>query len=213
LSKLQRDGVGALGEADRLTVGQYLGRWLGIVRPTVEPNTYAPYERHVRLHLTPHIGGVKLAKVAPLHVEQLYARLPENGVSPALARKVGTTLTIAMGEAVRLHLLLHNPAPEVRKPKATKPEMQVLDPDQVAAFIQAAKQDRLYALCATALDTGMRPGELFALEWPDVNFEAGHLLVRKSLEEIAGTLRVKDVKIQKGRRRIDLSRHTLDGLK
>jgi hypothetical protein len=35
------------------------------VKPTVAPNTYAPYERHVRLLIRPHIGGVKLAKLTP----------------------------------------------------------------------------------------------------------------------------------------------------
>jgi integrase len=212
LSKLQRDGVGALGEADRLTVGQYLGRWLGIVRPTVEPNTYAPYERHVRLHLTPHIGGVKLAKLAPLHVEQLYAMLAENGVSPALARKVGTTLTFALGQAVRLHVLQHNPATEVRKPKAPKPDVQILEPGQVASFLKAAEADRLYAFYVTALDSGMRPGELFALQWADLDLDAGVVRITKSLEEIDGNLRVKEVKTKKGRRQVTLSPFTVAAL-
>jgi integrase len=209
LNKLQRDGAGVLGEADKLTVGQYLDRWLTIVKPTVEPNTYGPYERHVRLHLRPHIGGVRLAKLVPLHVEQLYTALGENGVKPALARKVGTTLTIAMGEAVRLHLLAHNPAGEVRKPKAAKVDMQVLDPDQVMVFLDAAKVDRLYAFYVTALDSGGRPGELFALQWSDVDLAAGVLRITKSLEEISGNLRVKEVKTKKGRRQIPLSPFTV----
>ena len=101
--------------------------------------------------------------------------------------------TNALGGAVRLHLLNHNPATEVRKPKADKTEMKVLDPDQVATFLKAAMQDRLYAFFVMALDSGMRPGELFALEWSDINFDDGHVLVTKSLEELKGRLRIKDV--------------------
>ena len=40
----------------------------------------------------------------------------------------------------------------------------------------------------------MRPGELFGLEWPDVDFAGGFVQVRRSLEEISGYLRLKEVK-------------------
>src|SRR5262249_19507319 len=41
---------------------------------------------------------------------------------------------------------------------------------------------------------------------PDVDFEGGHVQITKSLEEIGGQLRIKDVKTKKRRRRLDLSR-------
>src|SRR5262245_30318004 len=43
------------------TLGTYLYRWLNIVKPTVQPNTFRPYERHVKLHIVPRLGGVKLS--------------------------------------------------------------------------------------------------------------------------------------------------------
>jgi integrase len=187
------------------TVEQYLARWLSIVKTKVEPATFGPYERHCRLHIVPHIGTIKLAKLEPVHVQQLYSTLAAAKVSAALQRKVGTTLSVALGEAVRLNLRKDNPARNVRKPKAAKPDIQVLDPDQVAKFLDEASKDRLAAYYVTALDSGCRPGELFALTWPDVDFERGQISVTKSLEDIDGHLRVKDVKTKRGRRRIDLS--------
>jgi hypothetical protein len=86
------------------------------------------------------------------------------------------------------------------------------DPFKVGMVLKHARQDRLYALYVTALDTGMRPGEMFALEWSDVDFTGAHVTVTKSLEEIAGHLRVKDAKTKKGRRRIDLTPETLAAL-
>ena len=62
--------------------------------------------------------------------------------------------------------------------------------------------DRLYALYVVAIDSGMRQGELFALAWDEVDWSAGTLQVRHSLEEIKGQLRLKEVKTKKGRRRI-----------
>jgi integrase len=213
LRKLQNDAAAGIGaEAATLTVGQWLVRWLAHVKPTVEPNTYDPYERHVRLHLEPHVGGIRLTKFGKAQMRGLYAALAEKGLSAAMQRKVGTTLTIALNQAVNDDLLPGNPAMKVKKPKARKPEMQVLDPDQVAAFLDAARPDRLFALYLTALDSGARPGELFALTWADIDLDGGYMVINKSLEEISGSLRLKEVKTAKGRRRIDLSAATVAAL-
>jgi integrase len=206
LRKLHNDvAAGISGDVALLTVSQWLTRWLEIVKPTVEPNTYDPYERHVRLHITPYLGGLKLVKLAKPQIRGWYAALTEAGVLAALQRKVGTTLTIALNQAVNDDILPGNPAMKVRKPKAKKPEMIPLDPDQVAAFLKAARPDRLFALYLTALDSGARPSELFALDWPDIDLEGRYLTITKSLEEINGALRIKPTKTAKSRRRIDLS--------
>jgi integrase len=210
LRRLQHDvGRGVDLPPDRLTLGQWLARWLALVKPTVEPNTYGPYERHSRLHLTPRIGNIILNKLAAVHVQGLYADLTAAGVSAALQRKVGTTLTVALNQAVKLDLLPSNPATKVRKPKAARPEIVVFDPEEVALFLASARSDRLYPYYLTALDSGARPGELFALLWDDVDFDGGFWSITKSLEEISGILRVKAVKTPKSRRRIDLSGGTL----
>jgi integrase len=201
--------AGITGEASDLSVSQWLTRWLGFVKPSVEPYTYRGYEQHCRLHLVPHIGAFNLAKLKAAHVQGLYGSLTEAGVSPTMQRKVGTTLTIALNEAVRLDLLPGNPAGKVRKPKAARPEIKPFDPEQAAVFLKAAQGDRLYAFYRTAMDSGARPGELLALEWPDIDFAGGFLTITKSLEEISGELRVKDTKTAKGRRRVDLSPGTM----
>jgi integrase len=231
LRQLQATAEGDAGDAQKQTVEQYLGRWLQVVKPTVEPATYEPYRRHCLGRrvgekknkrggkgtksaecIVKHLGPVKLAKLRRAHVEQFYADLLAAGVSPAQCRKIGTTLTIALNAAVDSKLIDYNPAAGVRKPKAAKPEMHVLDLDQVAAFLKAAAKDRLHALYVTALDTGMRPGEIFALEWHDTDLEGGHLMVRRSLEEIDGKVRVKEVKTPKARRRIQLAPQTVAAL-
>src|SRR4051794_3422405 len=51
-------GKGVDVQAGKITLAQWLTRWLAMVKPTVEPNTYGPYDRHVRLHITPLLGGV-----------------------------------------------------------------------------------------------------------------------------------------------------------
>jgi integrase len=197
--------TGPMTDADQIPLRQYLDQWLKLIKPTVEPSTYSGYESHVRLHISSHLGGIRLVKLHRSHVADLYSSLTNAGVSAAMQRKVGTTLTIALNSAVDFDMIPSNPASRVRKPKAPKSEMRPLDPAQVQSFLAAARSDRLYALYLTALDSGARPGELFALQWTDVDMEHNYIMITKTLEEIAGKLRLKIPKTQKSRRRIDLS--------
>jgi integrase len=211
LRRLQAKGVRALRDSCRWTVAKYLQHWLETVKPTVEPGTYRPYERHCALHIIPYLGNVALSKLDENHVEALYAELAGKGMSATMMRKVGTTLTIALERQVG-RALDYNPAKKVPKPLATKPEFAVLDPDQIAAFLRAAEGDRLFPLYLFLLDSGARPGEALALDWADFDFDAGHVTINKSLEEIAGHHRVKATKTKKSNRRIALSQRTLTAL-
>src|SRR5262249_13524052 len=155
--------------------------------------------------LKPHLGGVKLQELTSLHVQQFYPDLGKAGVSPSMQRKAGVTLGVVLQSAVRLGLLGSNPARGVQKPRVESKEIVALDPDQLKRFLDAARQDRLYAYYATALDSGAREGELFGLYWSDVDFAASCIHIRRSLEETKDALRVKDCKTKQSRRKISLS--------
>lgn len=201
---------GTLPDTSRLTVGPYLAQWLEMVKPTIDPNTYLPYESHVRLYLTPHLGRIQLTKLTPFHVLSFYAQLEKDDVSAVMRKKIGTTLTTALNYAVLpLRLLPWNPARGVKKPKVEDPEVEVFSPADVSRFLTEARTDRLYPLYAFALDAGTRPGESFALRWSDLDFDGGRVSVLRSLEEIGGQLRVKDLKTSHSRRSIRLSAPTL----
>jgi integrase len=212
LRKLQNDAVaGRLADAGAMTVKEWLTTWLETVRSRVQPKTYLRYEQLVRLRLNPHLGGCKLAKVAPVHVQQLFCTLERDRVSARGQQMAGTLLHKALRDAVRLHLIPSNPAADVEKPRPDKPKMQVYDEVQARVLLAAASGHRLYALFVLALDTGMRQGELFALQWDNVDFDAGIVIVQRSLEEINGKQRIKEPKSGKGRR-IDLSAFAVEAL-
>src|SRR5215217_7424308 len=67
-----RDG-GLVFDAENLTLGEYLERWLSdSVRGSVKPVTYESYARLVRKHVVPALGRVKLDKLSPAHLQGLY---------------------------------------------------------------------------------------------------------------------------------------------
>jgi integrase len=201
--------AGSLPESRDLTTKVWLERWLKVIEPTVEPATLIPYRRHIERHLVPRIGHVKVQGIRPADVESLFARMLREGVSAAMVRKVGTTLTVALNHAVRSRLITTNPTAGVRKPKAVKKGITVLDVEQAVTLVAAAERERLGALFVLLLDAGLRPGEALALNWPDVDFDRGTVSVTKSLEEIDGAFRVKAPKTKKGVRQVDVTPGTV----
>lgn len=213
LRELQsRADAGQLPDAKRMALETWLTRWLAIIKPTVEPNTYGPYKRHVDLHIVPRIGSVRVQRLRAVDIETLYARLLTDGVSAALTRKIGTTLSVALGHAVRSQLIPSNPTTGVKRPKALKPKIEVLDAAQAARLIVASKDMRFGPLFALMLDAGVGPGEALALTWADVDFEGNRISVTRSLEEIGGRFRIKAVKAAKRNRSIDIGADTIADL-
>ena len=85
-----RDG-GLVYDAGKLTVGEYLERWLAdSVKDTVRTRTYERYEQLVRVHVSPALGRVKLKALTPAHVRGLYRSKLDSGLS---ARTVQYTYT------------------------------------------------------------------------------------------------------------------------
>lgn len=203
---------GVLAIAGQMTVGDWLGRWLDLKRAKVEPETWNWYERRVRLHLAPTIGQIRIAKLDKLAVEKMHSDLTERGTSPSEQYKAATTLRAALAEAIQAGIISTNMAKRVKKPKVVRREMFCLDQSQARSLLAAVRGDRLECLYALALDTGMRPGEMFALHWPEVDLKAGTVYVRQTLEEISGIHRLKLPKTAKGRRKIPLAPRTVMAL-
>lgn len=187
------------------TVGRFLGSWLESVKASVELTSWDVYDQHVRLHIAPRIGGVKLSALSALHVQGLLAGLLRDGVSPAMAKKVGVTVRTALGAAVKMRLVPANVALAAPLPKVPRYRPRVFTPDEVNAFLAAAAADRFEALYLLAVDSGCRQSELLALSWADLDPRAGTLSITKALANRNGHVWVKDVKRETSRRAVVLS--------
>ncbi len=73
--------AGTFVQPDRLTVAEFLiDEWLPTQRPpTLEESTYASYERYLRLHVVPYVGGILLQQLAPMDLNGLYRTLLDSG--------------------------------------------------------------------------------------------------------------------------------------
>jgi integrase len=210
----QRALQGELANEERTTVGQWLDAWLKLHERAVGTTTYDMYEQHVRLHLKPHLGGVRLRDLKPLHGEVLLAALVEAGASVAMQAKVIGTLRTALRAAAEGGVIRAVPA--IKKPKGSSSrrpdEIEVWSQADVRAFLEAVKGNRMEVMYTLALDSGMRQGELFGLPWDAIDWEAGAVSIRQALLERKGRLQLKEPKTKESRRRIRLTQETLAAL-
>lgn len=208
-------------EPARITLAQYLSRWLTSVRPNLAPATYRRYHDLLRLHVLPHIGTGALSKLRPLHVQQLYARLQADPgpdgrhLSSRTRLHVHRVLSTALAQAVRWQIISRNVCQAVDPPQARKAEIRALDPEETRRLLEVAEaEDSVHGdAVVLALHTGLRQGELPGLRWQDVDLQRGRFTVWQSLQYVPGEgLAVREPKTNRSRRGIPLGDAALAAL-
>jgi integrase len=200
-----RDRGVPVGLDARQTVSQYLERWLAdVVRPGVRPSTYASYAGHVRNHLIPTLGGVRLAQLTPQQVQAVLTQKLAEGLSPRTVQYLRAVLRRALAQALKWGLVARNVVPLTEPPKVPRPAVQPLTAEEARQFLAAVRGDRLEALYVLALTLGLRQGELLGLRWSDVDLDAGTLRVTHALQRIDGVYRLVEPKTTAARRVLPL---------
>ncbi len=214
LIRLQSDKLsGMLPGSLKTTVASFLGSWLeNSARPSIRETTHANYKRVIELHITPLIGGLSLARLSPAHVQGLYAEMQRKGASAHTRLLAHAVLHRAFKQAMRWGLMPRNVCDAVDPPRLPKAEQRPLDVSEAGKLLAAAKGDRLEALYILAVGSGMRLGELFGLQWADIDLAARSLTVRHTLTELNGLLTLSEPKTERSRRRIELSESVVRAL-
>ncbi len=211
---LSEVAAGTPVEPHRMTVGEFMDRWLtGAAKTVVKPTTYANYEGVIKNHIKPHLSGVPLQKLAVIHIQGLYSAMARDGKSAETIRLTHAVLRRALKQGVRWRLIPYNVCADVDRPRVAKADIAPLNAEQVAKFLKVTEHDRHSALFTLAIAAGMRSGELFGLQWPDVDLKAGVIMVTHTLTELQGKLFLTEPKAAKGRRCINLPAVAIEALK
>ena len=194
-----------------MTVAQWLDFWYQThKKPNLRPNTQMSYERRIYQHIIPHLGPIPLNKLTTGDIQQLYSSHNHNGrllrqeqygegLSDQTVRGIHTTFHAALDKAVSEKIIPKNPSDFCRLPSAKAREMQVLTPEEIQRLLIQAKEDGCFEL-----STGLRRGEICALQWDDLNFNTGELQVKRQVHRVKGELVVSEPKTKASNRSVIL---------
>jgi integrase len=194
---------GTLADPSKATVADYLRQWLDSALDR-SPKTLERYRELAERQVIPHLGSVALQKLRAEHVSDWHAKLIASGLAAQTVVHAHRVLSLTLKRAVENGTLARNVAALRKPPKVEARELEILSPAQVAAVLAALADHYLYPIASLALATGMRRGELLALQWSDVDLERAVVRVEHSVEETKAGLRVKPPKTKRGRRNIGL---------
>jgi integrase len=207
----------------RLTLKEYLQKeWLPAIVGTVRPTTYRSYAAHVEHHIVPRLGTLQLQRLNGATLNAFYAKLAsegcvrnDGGLSPATVRRVHATLHRALRDAVRWNRLPVNPVDAADPPKcsAEQRKLPAWSAEQLFAFLESVKGERLYALWHFLAMTGCRRGEALGLVWRNVDLDSARATIAQALLEVGDELQLSEPKSARGRRTIALDPETVAVLK
>lgn len=192
------------------TLAWWATRWLDTVALRVRPATLRSYRRIITRHVLPALGSWPLADLQPGDVERWIGSLKERGLRPstvALSRRV---LVGCLTDAERDGKVARNVARLARAPKVEgTTRRRTLTRSEARALLDVARTDPEAGLLVTlALGTGARVGELLALDWSDVNLDAGTVSIKGSRSRSG----VGPTKSDRGVRTVSLPPFVLDAL-
>ena len=212
-----------LTEDSRMTLGEWLDRWLTDYKEnTVRPSTLAGYRSCIENYIKPQLGGKQVSLVTSQDVQKLYRRLKENGrvrehprfgsaLSDTTINRLHAIFHQAMEDALHAHIIAKNPTVGATVPKASHAQKRVLTDRELDTFLDAVREDKIWGdFFYVELTTGLRRGELLALLWTDLDVEKRTISITKQVTRTKGELVVSQPKTHNSIRVLPISQQAVE---
>ena len=223
LAKIRTESsTGRYVHPDKTTLDEYLSEWLAAIGRGVEPGTLRAYQDALRVPRE-LLGHRKLQSINSADVNAVVEFMltkgrkkggpADTGLGPRSVQMMLTVLRRAFQEAVRDRKMTWNPAEGVRGPRLRPRKVTPWTDDEVRAFMDAARRDRLHAIWRLSL-LALRPEEVAGLRWDSVDLTACTLTVARVQVIVAGkVLERETAKTPAGERTLPLDEGTVKALR
>ncbi|MGW1224223.1 tyrosine-type recombinase/integrase [Streptomyces sp. NPDC002530] len=155
------------------TVAQWMTTYLDTIASLkLKPRSLDDYWSKTRNDIAPGVGQHRLDKLAPEHLERMYADMLQEGHAPSHVLKVHRILSRALKIAHRRRLITENVATLVDPPTADETEANPFTQEEAKAFLEAAAKRPTFMRWIVGVGMGFRQGETLGLRWPYVDLDA-----------------------------------------
>ena len=169
---------------------EWLPDWLELYgEESVKPRTYKQYENIINKRLIPGLGEYEMEDLTPIVIQKYIVNLSKKGNTKTgkglapnsvnciiLVLQASLSMAYVLGVAKEIHI------DKIKRPKTSEKQVESFTQEEQKVIEQAVlgdKRDKMFGI-VLCLYTGLRIGELLALEWSDINFIKAELSVTKS---------------------------------
>jgi integrase len=153
----------------------------------LELSTKAGYRANLDRHFLPYFGHMRMADIMPSTVQGWVTKAVADGLSARSVVKYHVMLHGIFKRAVRDRIIAHNPCTDTELPKVVGRKIQILTPEEFDRLLDAIP-DRWTPLVLTAIETGLRWGELIALRPRHVDFLRRTITIEETIVEVSKKL-------------------------
>lgn len=152
----------------------------------MELRTREHYTRQLRLRILPAFGDIPLAKITPAHVRAWVTQMQADGASAPTIRYAVTILSAVFTTAFNDQLTTIHPCRGIRLPTVAKKTRRIITPAQFGQILDHVTDPMCRLLLQTAVETGLRWGELTELRPADLDLAARTVTVSRVAIELSG---------------------------
>lgn len=167
------------------SVGQWLTHWLtNEIKPRVKLSSFASYHYKIEHYILPFLGDCPLVKLKPENINRLIGFLQERKLSVNTIKVILTIFKQGISAALKADLIIDCPFKDIQIPSEKRVKVSALSREVQKKVEDRATKDDYGLPTFLALYTGMRIGEISALQWADIDFERDAILVRHTYQRL-----------------------------
>ena len=206
-----------------MTYKNWLNIWLeNYIKPSSKERTYIRYGQLIRTHIVPKLGETEVNDLTPIVLQSFVTELLNNGNEKTgkglSANTVNAVISVMQNSLRTAHLLGYAKeytANMIKRPKLKERKIECFtlsEQKKIEAAVFESKKTKLFGI-VLCLYSGLRIGELIALQWKDIDLAKGLLTVSRSCHDTSGGIVFDEPKTATSRRIIPLLKQLLPKLK
>lgn len=168
-----------------MSINTLFAKWCTCVKYRIKESTFANYVMKANKHILPYFGEYSVE----LLNSEMIAAFIDSKINEGLSNRYVSDIVILLKTVLKYavkHYHIKNPIDDIELPKKKKPEIVIFDESEQMKLMDYISENHNYSTLGTALSmtTGIRIGELCALQWKDIDLEKRILTVRKTMQRI-----------------------------